>query len=306
MDPPYPSMTSVWHTTTYPALIPTGQAKDKVIVISGASSGIGRAAAISFATAGAKKIALLARRHNLLDETRNLVQQASADAHISIHAVSTTDGPALKKVAEEIGKWDVLVLNAGRIIAPESIEQCDVEEWWSVLETNVKGTMHTLSAFLPSANANASIDTKPTILGVSAGTITLPTSAPPNIGASAYNASKTANVKILEHLATERQDLHVVNVHPGVVATDLMKLSGMVGKNDEEVESAKKAGFVDDASLPADFLVWASTRDAAFLHGKFVFANWDVEQLKNRAKEIGASDVLTNVIKGWPFSPSTI
>ena len=55
------------------------------------------------------------------------------------------------------------------------------------------------------------------------------------------------------------------------------------------------------ASLPASFIVWACSPEAHFLKGKFVWANWDVGELKARELEIRETDVLTLGLDGWPF-----
>ena len=55
------------------------------------------------------------------------------------------------------------------------------------------------------------------------------------------------------------------------------------------------------ASLAASFIVWACSPEADFLKGKFVWANWDVEELKAREAEIKETDVLTLGLDGWPF-----
>ncbi len=53
--------------------------------------------------------------------------------------------------------------------------------------------------------------------------------------------------------------------------------------------------------LPAHFFVWGTSPEGAFLRGKWVYANWDVEQLKTRAHEIQTMPILTANILGWPF-----
>lgn len=53
-------------------------------------------------------------------------------------------------------------------------------------------------------------------------------------------------------------------------------------------------------NLPAHFLVWATSEEAKFLKNKFVFANWDVEELKARADEIAGSPELTISLNGFP------
>jgi hypothetical protein len=48
-------------------------------------------------------------------------------------------------------------------------------------------------------------------------------------------------------------------------------------------------------------MVWISRSEAQFLNGKFVWVNWDVEELKAKAEEISSGDQLTVGINGWPF-----
>ncbi len=48
-------------------------------------------------------------------------------------------------------------------------------------------------------------------------------------------------------------------------------------------------------------MVWLSTPEAQFLNGKFVWANWDVEELKAQAKDIESSDKFNVTFQGWPF-----
>lgn len=80
------------------------------------------------------------------------------------------------------------------------------------------------NAFLPYRKSNAAI------VGVNANLITTSPKHPPTLGASAYNCSKLAQAKLLEHLAAENPDLYVVSVHPGVVETDM--LAEMTGGSD--------------------------------------------------------------------------
>jgi len=54
--------------------------------------------------------------------------------------------------------------------------------------------------------------------------------------------------------------------------------------------------------LPAHFLLWMTSPEAKFLNGRFVWCNWDVDQLKAKAKELETSpQMLTSNILGWPF-----
>ncbi|KAF5518725.1 hypothetical protein CGCA056_v009448 [Colletotrichum aenigma] len=66
----------------------------------------------------------------------------------------------------------------------------------------------------------------------------------------------------------------------------------------EELEKAGLKFPYDDISLPADFLVWTASQEAAFLNGKFVFANWDVEELKASAGKIEGGADLSMMLRG--------
>ena len=58
---------------------------------------------------------------------------------------------------------------------------------------------------------------------------------------------------------------------------------------------------IDLVSLPASFNVWLASPEARFLKGKFLWANWDVDELKARAKELETSTQLSIGLVGWPF-----
>lgn len=54
-------------------------------------------------------------------------------------------------------------------------------------------------------------------------------------------------------------------------------------------------------SLSVGTMVWLASPEADFLKGKYIWANWDVIELKERAKEIAESDLFTMKLGGWPF-----
>lgn len=55
-------------------------------------------------------------------------------------------------------------------------------------------------------------------------------------------------------------------------------------------------------SLPASFNLWLASHEAHFLKGKFLWANWDVDELKAQAKELEGSEKLSIGLVGWPFT----
>lgn len=97
--------------------------------------------------------------------------------------------------------------------------------------------MVTTRAFLPSRNNDASI------IGVNANMITFSMSDPIAMGASAYNCSKIALVRLFEYVSAEYPDVFVVSVHPGAVETDMLRSSGVHTPIDPTI--------VDDGTSPS-------------------------------------------------------
>ena len=290
---PYPCFTKRWHNTTYPALNPQGRALGKTVVITGASGGIGRATAIAFAQAGAKKIALLGRRQDKLSETKDAVSAVSKDVDVTTHVCDSTDLKALETAANEVGAWDVLILNAGvapKQMRPGNSAELDLSTWWSGFETNVLGGVTTTKAFLSTAN----FDTRPTIIITSALLPFVPESLPDWASHSSYNASKVALLSFAESLAKDREDINVVSVQPGVIQTDIYF------GTPEQAAWMKSVGMLDEVELPAGFFVWVSSNaeEKKWLSGKFMAANWDVEEFEQRKDEFAG--YLRPL--GWPWN----
>ncbi|KAJ0331942.1 hypothetical protein COL922a_011703 [Colletotrichum nupharicola] len=98
-----------------------------------------------------------------------------------------------------------------------------------------------------------------------------------------------SSLKLAEYLASEnKNNLRVISVHPGLIQTPMA----------EELEKAGLRIPYDDISLPSNFLVWAASQEAAFLNGKFVSANWDVEELKASAGKIEGGADLSLMLRG--------
>lgn len=290
MKAPFPSLTENYHNASYDAISPTRHelsVANKTIIVTGGGRGLGPEIAKAYAAAGASHLVLLGRTQTTLSRTAEEIKKGFASVSVSTHTADVADEAAIAQAAEKVGKWDVLILNAGLLAEPHSIETSDPADWWRVFETNVKGAMVTTRAFLPSRNNDASI------VGVNANMITTPVSSPFALGASAYVCSKMAQIKLLEFVSAENPDLFVVSVHPGVVDTDMAKAIGLHDKIPLD--------FWDDAKLPAHFLLWVVSKEARFLKGKYVCANWDVEEMKGMAKQIETTRILEGQIHGWPY-----
>ncbi|KAK8073685.1 NAD(P)-binding protein [Apiospora phragmitis] len=279
MQPPFACPTATWRNDTYDSISPSRpelSVADKTVVIVGAGSGIGRETALAFAAAGATHVALLDRTDATLKKTAEAVSSAS------VHIADMTDTKSLGDAAAAIGKWQVLVLSSGYCPDTAPVTLSTPGEWWKGFETNVMGTLLAAKAFIPTA------DTHATILGLTSDTSLVPTSYLP--GLSAYISSKLAQAKVYEFLAAENPGLFVATVNPGMVETDNFNRSGGVA---DQLP-------MDTVQLPAHFLVWMASPEAAFLRGRTTWANWDVDELQAQKEKIGNGLFMTAGFKGLP------
>lgn len=182
----------------------------KVALVTGASSGIGRAISLALVAEGAQVVAG-ARRTDRLAE---LV--AASDGRVTAVDLDVTDrasaARAVATTVAEHGRLDLLVNNAGLMVnAP--VATADLDEWERMIGTNLLGSMFMAHAALPHL-----LESKGTLVQVSStsGRVASPT-------ASAYSASKFGIAAFAESLRLEvtAQGVRVVVVEPGFTATEL-------------------------------------------------------------------------------------
>jgi NAD(P)-dependent dehydrogenase (short-subunit alcohol dehydrogenase family) len=191
----------------------------KTVIVTGASSGIGRASAELFASEGAAVVAV-GRKTDELAETAAAVTKAGGRA--ATCAVDLTSPEAPAKIVDTaigaFGRIDVLV-NAAGIIASAPLEATTDELWDSMMAVNLRAPFRLMRAALPHLKAQ-----KGTIVNVSSvnGLRSFP-------GVLAYNVSKAAVDHLTRCAAIEMAPLGVrINaVNPGVTVTNLHRRSGM-------------------------------------------------------------------------------
>ncbi|KAK0123957.1 hypothetical protein ONS95_008945 [Cadophora gregata] len=256
----------------YPAIDPASPSNSqagKVIVITGASKGLGRISfATSFARAGPKAIVLVARTAESLAATAKEIH--AIDSKIEVLTVPTdllsveSISALWEKVKAKFGHADVLVNNAGTLSGGGPLSDADPAAWWSDFEVNGRGTFLITQGFLQ-------------LLGKEkkGSVINLTTGAAVSIfpGMSSYSISKLIPVQLAAYVAAENPNVTAVALHPGTVHTD-MTLDSFVRFS------------IDTPELVGGIGVWLATEKAAFMTGKYVSANWDVEELTKRKDEI--------------------
>ena len=182
------------------------------VVITGASSGIGRALAAEYAQRGAV-LGLIARRAELLREMASVLKAPTV-----LYPVDVRDAAGLARSAEDFrtkfGNADVVIANAGVSAGTSTEDSGDRAVFQEILDVNVMGMFNTFAAFLPAMRAAGG----GTLVGIAsvAGFRGIP-------GSGAYSASKAAAATYLESLRVELRGsgISVVTISPGYVATPL-------------------------------------------------------------------------------------
>ena len=191
----------------------------KVALVTGATSGIGQACAIAFATAGAK-VACVGRKEKALAEVAERIRALDSEALV-IQADLSSSAEAERAVNETVkafGGLDVLVSAAGHITSG-TIENTSLEAWDEMMNVNVRAAFQLMQQALPSL-----IERRGNIVNVSS--VTGLRAFP---GVLAYCVSKAALDQLTRCAALElaAKGVRVNAVNPGVVVTEIHKRGGM-------------------------------------------------------------------------------
>ncbi|RAH47950.1 SDR family NAD(P)-dependent oxidoreductase [Aspergillus brunneoviolaceus CBS 621.78] len=286
---PFPSPTAVWHDKAYPEISPSRpelSAHGKTILITGGGTGIGAETARSFAQAGAARIALLGRREQLLLDTKASIQRDFPAVEVFTASTDVTRqsevDAAFSQFLSPGGQIHVLVSNAGMVGPMVAVADAPGEQALDAIQQNLHGAWWVAQAFLRCAAPGA------VVIETSSG------AAHVNLwpGLAPYSVAKMAVFRLWDAVGFENPGLRVYHVQPGVVDTALSREAGGI----------ETLGFEDNVDLPASFYVWLASSEAQFLQGKYLWANWDVSELKRNAEEIRSTSRLGIQLGGWPFA----
>lgn len=219
---------------------------DRVVAITGASRGIGEAAARAFAAAGAK-VALIARSEDRIGRIAGEIGTNALAIPCDVGRYREVE-TAVGAVLSTFGRLDVLVGNAGVIEPIARMDVADPDDWGKVVDINLKGVFHGMRAALPVMLHQGG----GTILTVSSGAAHGPVE-----GWSHYCASKAGAAMLTDCLHAEFADrgIRAMGLSPGTVATDMQREIAASGIN--PVSRLDWSVHIP-ADWPARALVWLS------------------------------------------------
>lgn len=239
--------------------------KNKVVIVTGAGSGIGKATAIAFAKEGAKVVASDVNE-NECQQTIEEIKKVNGEA-IAIKCDVSSDEDVkrmIEKTLEKYGKLDCAYNNAGIEGIPSSTTECTTENWNRTIDVNLKGVWLCMKYEIPAMlkNGKGSIVNCSSIAG-KIGFETIP----------AYVASKHGVIGLTETASLEfaKNNIRVNAVCPGVIHTPMLE---RFDHGDEESMAVQvPMGRVGTPNEIANSVVWLCSDNASYVTGQSIIVD---------------------------------
>jgi 3-oxoacyl-[acyl-carrier protein] reductase len=236
----------------------------KIAFVTGASRGIGKACAIALASAGAK-VVVAARGLEKLEETAAEIRSTGCEAYPYSLDLASPESikAAFSKAVKEFGRIDILVNNAA-ITKDNLALRMKVDDWDSVLQTNLTGAFLCIQQVLPPMMRErwGRIINLSSIVGATG-----------NAGQANYAASKAGLLGLTKTLAQEMasRNITVNAVAPGFIDTDMTApLSEDLKKTMLAMIPLKRFGKPEDVAFAVRFL---ASDEAAYITGQVINVN---------------------------------
>jgi NAD(P)-dependent dehydrogenase (short-subunit alcohol dehydrogenase family) len=236
---------------------------DRVVIITGATSGIGRAVALRFARTSARVVAI-GRNRSALEDVANEIKSSGGEClTLAADIANESEGRfVIDAAVNEFGQLNVLVNAAGHI-STGSIEDTTLRAWDAMMNVNLRAVFHLMQTATPHL-----IKTKGNVVNISS--VTGLRSFP---GVLAYCVSKAAVDQLTRCAALELapKGVRVNAVNPGVVITEIHKRGGMSEDNYanflEHSKTTHPLGRVGNASEVAELVFYLASEKASWITG---------------------------------------
>lgn len=230
--------------------------EEKVVIVTGAGSGIGEATAQRFAREGAQ-VVLVGRTREKLEKVAE-----SLEGRGHVHVADVADREAVealvRAVIERFGRLDVLVNNAG-VVEGGRLHESNLDDWHKVMQINVDGVVYASRAALPEL-----LKTKGCIVNVSS-----VSGLGGDWGMSYYNASKGAVTNLTRAMALDygAEGVRINAVCPSITRSDLTQ--GITGNEAlmEKFADRLPLGRPAEAAEVGDVIAFLASGDARFVNG---------------------------------------
>lgn len=264
-----PRPTKVYHTEPYDRILTQHNfnGTGKTVLVTGGAGGVGLAISKAFAGTGAR-IAIVSR-----SAEQQAKAKAEVDGEVLMFQADVTDTERMMEILKQLRSVDVLVLNAAVAHRRALATELSYEEFYTAFDVNVFASFKIVQAYL-----TMSQPAQKTVINISSAVGALMASH--RVG---YGASKAAAAMVMQSFAAQYKEHKIFSFHPGSFYTP--GVAQNVPKNMIQWE---------DERLPAYFAVWLAGDESGFLHGRHLWANWDVDELVEMKERINEDpDFLT-------------
>jgi NAD(P)-dependent dehydrogenase (short-subunit alcohol dehydrogenase family) len=252
-----------------------------VVIITGASRGLGAATASWLANAGSA-VTLVARSAAALERVAHDVQKRGGPALVVEADISDAGAcrAAVLKTLDRFGRLDALVNNAGIVEPIAAVAQADTARWHYNIAVNLLGPFYLARSAIVELRKR-----KGRIVNVSSGAATLTVEH-----VSAYCAAKAALNHFTRVLAAEEPHLAVISVRPGVVDTRMQETIRRQGRGVMGAEQAayyrnlKGRGELEAPAVPGRAIAWLALQCPAEWSGQFL--DYDDPRIRRAASEL--------------------
>lgn len=235
---------------------------DKVVLVTGAGSGIGRAAACAFAAEGAT-VAILGRSREPLEQTASLIRDAGGVATVIAADVSVEDdvARAVRQIVEEHGRLDVAFNNAA-VLTSGRVADIDYADWSTTVAVNLTGVWLSMKHEIKQMRANGG--------GVIVNTASNLGAHMSRPGMGAYVATKAAVSALTRNTALEYigEGIRINAVSPGPIETPMSLRPGETpADRDARLRSSIPIGRVGTLDEITSAVLWLASEESSFAVG---------------------------------------